>query len=73
MAEKETLVVASKVKAYIKTTADMKCSAAVIDVLSDKIREMCDTAIENAKAGDWELTKDEYATIEAAYKKHILG
>ena len=40
MAEKETLVVASKVKAYIKTTADMKCSAAVIDVLSDKIREM---------------------------------
>jgi histone H3/H4 len=50
MAEKENLVVASKVKAYIKTTADMKCSAAVIDVLSDKIREMCDTAVEKAKA-----------------------
>jgi histone H3/H4 len=49
MAEKETLVVSSKVKNYIKTTGDLKCSAKVIDVLSDKIREMCDVAIENAK------------------------
>ena len=48
MAEKETLVIASKVKNYIKSTGDMKCSAKVIDVLSDKIREMCDEAIENA-------------------------
>lgn len=30
-------------------------------------------AIENAKAADWELTQDEYATIEAAYEKYILG
>ncbi|MCK5248351.1 MAG: hypothetical protein KAJ98_00210 [Spirochaetaceae bacterium] len=58
MAGKETLVVASKVKAYIKTTADMKCSAAVIDVLSDKIREMCDTAIENAKAAKRKTVQD---------------
>jgi histone H3/H4 len=49
MAEKETLVVSSKVKNYIKTSGDLKCSAKVIDVLSDKIREMCDVAIENAK------------------------
>ncbi len=49
MAEKETLVVSSKVKNYIKTTGDLKCSAKVIDVLSDKIREMCDAAVENAK------------------------
>lgn len=42
---KETLVVASKVKAYIKEKADLKCSAAVIDVLSDKVRELCDAAI----------------------------
>ncbi len=49
MAEKETLVVSSKVKNYIKTSGDLKCSAKVIDVLSDKIREMCDAAIENAK------------------------
>lgn len=49
MAEKETLVVSSKVKNYIKTSGDLKCSAKVIDVLSDKIREMCDAAMENAK------------------------
>lgn len=49
MATKEVLVVASKVKAYIKTTADMKCSSDVIGNLSDKVREMCDDAIENAK------------------------
>lgn len=50
MSESENLVVASKVKAYIKTTAEMKCSASVIDALSEKIREMCDRAIENAKS-----------------------
>ncbi len=50
MAEKETLVIASKVKAYIKEVADLKCSATVIDVLSDKVRALCDAAIEKAKA-----------------------
>lgn len=49
MAEKETLVVSSKVKNYIKSNGDLKCSAKVIDALSDKIREICDAAIENAK------------------------
>ncbi len=50
MAEKEVLVVASKVKAYIKASGDLKCSAAVIDVLSDKVRAMCDAAIQSAKS-----------------------
>ena len=50
MAEKVTLVVASKVKAYIKTKSGLKCAAAVIDALSDKVQEMCDAAIEAAKA-----------------------
>ena len=49
MAENETLVVASKVKNYIKTTGGLNCSAKVIDVLSDKVREVCDAAIESAK------------------------
>lgn len=49
MSEKETLVVSSKVKNYIKSNGDLKCSAKVIDVLSDKIREICDSAIANAK------------------------
>ncbi len=30
--------------------SDLKCSAAVIDVLSDKVRELCDAAIKSAKA-----------------------
>ncbi len=50
MAEKETLVIASKVKAYIKEASDLKCSAAVIDVLSEKVRTLCDEAIKSAKA-----------------------
>ncbi len=51
MAENEIFVIASKVKAYIKTSADMKCSAAVINVLSERVKEMCDKAVEKAKAG----------------------
>ncbi len=50
MSDKENLVVASKVKTYIKEAGDLKCSAAVFDSLSDKIRAMCDAAIESAKA-----------------------
>ena len=49
MAENEIFVIASKVKAYIKTSADMKCSAAVINVLSERVKEMCDKAVEKAK------------------------
>jgi len=52
MIEKEGLVVASKVRGYIKATANMKCSSAVIDNLSSKVREMCDKAIENAKSAN---------------------
>lgn len=47
--EKEVLIVASKLKNYIRAKSDMNTSAAVTDVLSDKIRELCDQAIENAK------------------------
>ncbi len=50
MAEKETLVIASKVKTYIKEASELKCAAAVIDVLSDKVRALCDEAIKHAKA-----------------------
>ncbi len=48
-AEKEVLVVASKLKNYIRAKSGMNTSAAVTDVLSDKIRELCDQAIEAAK------------------------
>jgi len=45
----EVLVVASKVKNYIRTQSGMNTSATVMDALSRKIRKMCDQAIEHAK------------------------
>ena len=47
--ENEVLVVASKLKNYIRAKSGMNTSAAVIDVLSDKVRELCDQAVEAAK------------------------
>jgi len=46
----EVLVVASKVKAYVKASGDMKTSAGVLQVLSDRLRTMCDQAVESARS-----------------------
>ena len=46
----EILVVASKLKAYIRTKSGMNTSTAVMDAVSRKLRSMCDQAIENAKS-----------------------
>ena len=48
MSDNEVLVVASKIKTYIKNSGEMKTSAGVLDVLSDRLRAMCDQAIESA-------------------------
>jgi histone H3/H4 len=45
----EVIVVASKIKAYIRAKSTMNTSAAVMNALSDKVRILCDQAIENAK------------------------
>ncbi|MGK5084063.1 hypothetical protein WDW37_12265 [Bdellovibrionota bacterium FG-1] len=45
----EVLVVASKIKNYIRAQAGMNTSAAVMEALSNKIRQLCDQAIETAK------------------------
>ncbi len=58
MAEQETLVVASKVKAYIKAKSGLKCSASVIDALSKRVGELCDAAIENAKGDKRKTVQD---------------
>ena len=50
MGDNEVLVVASKVKAYIKTSGDMKTSGSVLEVLSDRIRQLCDQAIATARS-----------------------
>ena len=41
------LVVASKLKGYIKTKSGMNTSGAVIEAISSKVRALCDQAIEN--------------------------
>lgn len=50
MSEQETLVVVSKLKKYIKDKSQMNTSSAVAEVLSAKLRAMCDQAMERAKS-----------------------
>ncbi len=49
---KDILVVASKLKKYIKAKSDLNTSQSVMKVLSDFIRAHCDDAIENARKAD---------------------
>jgi hypothetical protein len=44
----DTLIVASKLKAYIRARSGMNTSDGVLDVLSDRVRALCDAAIDNA-------------------------
>ena len=46
--EKETLVIASKIKAYIKEKGFMM-SGDAMDALSDKVRGLIDNAVERTK------------------------
>ena len=48
--KKDVLVVASKVKAYIRDKSTMNTSAAVMEVLTGKVRELCDQAVAKAQA-----------------------
>jgi histone H3/H4 len=50
ISEKEVLVVTSKLKKYIRSSAGMSTSANVASALSDTIRNLCDQAVEKAKA-----------------------
>ena len=45
----EVLVVASKIKAYIKQNSGMNTSSTVMEALSDAVKRQCESAIENAK------------------------
>ena len=45
----EVLVVASKLKNYIREKSGMNTSAAVMDAVSAKVRSWCDQAVENAR------------------------
>ena len=45
----EVLVVASKVKNYIRGASGLNTSGAVMDILSERVRQMCNRAVESAK------------------------
>ncbi|MFZ9595442.1 MAG: hypothetical protein ACO3A2_05125 [Bdellovibrionia bacterium] len=45
----EILIVTSKLKTYIREKSEMNTSGSVPEVLSNKIKALCDQAIENAK------------------------
>jgi hypothetical protein len=47
-AEREILIVVSKMKKYIKDRSGMNCGEAVAEVLSDHVRALCDDAIRSA-------------------------
>ena len=47
--DKEVLIVVSKLKNYIRSQSDMNTSGSVAEVLSDRIRALCDRAIQNAR------------------------
>lgn len=44
----DILIVASKLKAYIRARSGMNTSENVLEVLSDRVRTLCDAAIDNA-------------------------
>ncbi len=46
---KETLVVITKVKNYIRAQSGMNTAGSVTDALSDQVRRLCNQAIENAR------------------------
>jgi len=48
--ESEILVVVSKLKNYIKERADMNTSDSVVQLLSDRLRRLCDDAIDKARS-----------------------
>ena len=54
-AQNEVLVVASKLKKYIKEAHGLNTSGSVLDALSQKLRVLCDEAANNAK-GDGRKT-----------------
>ncbi len=54
----DVLVVASKVKGYIRERSGMNTSANSLQALSDKIRAMCDAAIESARNDRRKTVKD---------------
>ncbi len=54
----DILIVTSKVKDYIKTAGGMNTAASVAEALSDKVRAVCDEAMENAREAKRKTVRD---------------
>jgi len=57
-AEREVLIVVSKMKKYIKERSGMNCSDAVAEVLSEHVRALCDDSIRAAARDDRKTVLD---------------
>jgi histone H3/H4 len=55
---KDVLVVSKAIKAYIDAAGGLRTSDAVMEVLSEKLRDMCDRAIDRAKAEERKTVLD---------------
>jgi len=62
--QKEVLVVASKIKAFIKEQSTMNTSASVMPVLSEQVRRLCLQAIERAKTDGRKTVMDRDFLVE---------
>ena len=57
-AEREVVIVVSKMKKYIKERSGMNCSDAVAEVLSEHVRALCDDSIRAAARDDRKTVLD---------------
>ena len=57
-AEREVLIVVSKMKKYIKERSGMNCSDAVAEMLSEHVRALCDDSIRAAARDDRKTVLD---------------
>ena len=55
---REILIVASRLKQYIRARSGMKTSEGVLDMLSDMVRKRCDQAIRNAARAERKTVLD---------------
>jgi histone H3/H4 len=66
----DTLVVASKVKMFIKKNSELSTSAAVMDVLTKIVEKECLKAIENAKRDNRKTVMDRDFHTSAGPSSH---
>ena len=57
MSDQEVLIVVSKLKKYLSSSAGLRCSGDVAPALSGMIRQICDTAAANAQGDKRQTVK----------------